>query len=73
MDKQQTAELRRNAVTRRGSLAYRATLTQWHADRAARRLKQAKLALNASLRTYGEERLAAVLMAPGGVAVPARR
>jgi len=44
-------ELRRNAATRSGGLEYRATTAQWHADRAARRPKQAKLALNASLRT----------------------
>ena len=46
-------ELRRNAATRSGGLAYRATTAQWHAERAARRPKQAKLALNAALRTYG--------------------
>src|SRR6478609_4448131 len=63
-------ELRRNAATRSGGLEYRATTAQWHADRAARRPKQAKLALNASLRTYVEERLAGVVVAPGGVPVP---
>ena len=39
-------ELRRNASTRSGSLEYRATTAQWHAERSARRPKQAKLALN---------------------------
>jgi IS30 family transposase len=63
-------ELRRNAATRSGGLAYRATTAQWHAERAARRPKQAKLALNAALRTYVEERLAGVVVAPGGVPVP---
>jgi transposase-like protein len=43
-------ELRRNAATRSGGLEYRATTAQWHAERAARRPKQAKLALNAALR-----------------------
>jgi IS30 family transposase len=37
-------ELRRNAATRSGGLAYRASTAQWHADRAARRPKEAKLA-----------------------------
>src|SRR3954452_20777667 len=49
-------ELRRNAATRSGGLEYRATTAQWHAERAARRPKPAKLALNAALRTYVEER-----------------
>jgi len=43
-------ELRRNAATRSGNLDYRATTAQWHAERAARRPKQAKLAANADLR-----------------------
>src|SRR5215207_8272623 len=34
-------ELRRNAATRSGGLAYRATTAQWHADRSARRPKPA--------------------------------
>src|SRR5512132_2768318 len=63
-------ELRRNAATRSGGLEYRATTAQWHAERAARRPKPAKLALNAALRTYGEERLAGVVVAPSGTAVP---
>ena len=36
-------ELRRNAVTRSGDLAYRATTAQWHAERSARRPKQRSL------------------------------
>src|SRR3954454_18410318 len=63
-------ELRRNAATRSGRLADRATTAQWHAERSARRLKQAKLALNAALRTYVEERLAGVVVAPSGAPVP---
>jgi len=43
-------ELRRNAATRGGALQYRATTAQWHADRAARRPKPAKLVTNPKLR-----------------------
>jgi IS30 family transposase len=63
-------ELRRNAATRSGGLEYRATTAQWHAERSARRPKPTKLALNATLRTYVEERLAGVVVAPNGVAIP---
>jgi len=63
-------ELRRNSATRSGGLEYRAITAQWHADRSARRPKQAKLALNAALRTYVQERLAGVVAAPSGVKVP---
>jgi len=63
-------ELRRNAATRSGGLEYRATTAQWHAERSARRPKQAKLALNAALRTYVQERLAGVVVAPTGVPAP---
>ncbi len=62
-------ELRRNAATRSGGLEYRATTAQWHAERAARRPKPAKLATNAALRTYVQERLAGVVVAPSGAAV----
>ncbi len=65
-------ELRRNAATRGGGLEYRATTAQWHAERAGRRPKQAKLALNAALRTYVEERLAGVVVAPSGALFAAR-
>ena len=63
-------ELRRHAATRRGGLEYRATTAQWHAERAARRPKAAKLATNAALRAYVQERLAGHVAAPGGAAVP---
>ena len=63
-------ELRRNATSRGSGLAYRATVAQWHADRAARRPKPAKLALNAALQAYVEERLAGAVVAPGGARVP---
>ncbi len=63
-------ELRRNAATRSGGLEYRATTAQWHAERAARRPKVAKLATNAALRTYVQDRLAGAIVVPGGAAVP---
>jgi len=63
-------ELRRNAATRGGGLEYRATTAQWHAERAGRRPKLAKLATNAALRSYVQERLAGVVTAPSGAAVP---
>jgi len=48
-------ELRRNAATRGGNLDYRATTAQWHAERAGRRPKAAKLATNLALRAYVQE------------------
>ena len=63
-------ELRRNASTRSGGLEYRATTAQWHAERSARRPKPAKLAVNPALRAYVQDRLAGVIIAPSGVAVP---
>ena len=63
-------ELRRNAATRSGGLEYRATTAQWHAERAARRPKQAKLARNAALRAYVKDRLAGGVIAPSGAPVP---
>src|SRR5918995_4044818 len=58
-------ELRRNAATRSGGLEYRATTVQWHAERAARRPKPAKLAVNAPLRKYVQDRLAGDVAGPG--------
>ena len=63
-------ELRRNAATRSGGLDYRATTAQWHAERAARRPKPAKLAGNVVLRTYVQDRLAGAVATPGGSALP---
>ena len=63
-------ELRRNAATRGGELDYRATTAQWHAERAAQRPKAAKLARNVMLRSYVQDRLAGIVVAPGGAAVP---
>src|SRR2546422_9014926 len=61
-------ELRRNAATRSGGLEYRATTAQWHADRSARRPKRAKLAINAALRAYVQDRLAGQVVAQDGAA-----
>jgi IS30 family transposase len=66
-------ELRRNAATRSGGLEYRATTAQWHAERAARRPKPAKLVTSPALRRYVQERLAGVVVGPGGAAVPGPR
>lgn len=63
-------EVRRNATTRGGGLEYRATVAQWHADRSARRPKATKLAGNAALRSYVEERLAGVVRTDCGNPVP---
>ncbi len=62
-------ELRRNAATRSGSFEYRASSAQWHADRRGRRPKPAKLASNASLRRYVQDRLSGAVERPDGVAV----
>ena len=62
-------ELRRNAATRSGGFAYRATTAQWHADVRARRPKPAKLALNPELRSYVQDRLSGTVQRPDGVAV----
>jgi IS30 family transposase len=59
-------ELRRNAATRSGGLEYRATTAQWHADRTARRPKSARLAINTTLRTYVQDRLCGLIVAPDG-------
>jgi IS30 family transposase len=62
-------ELRRNAATRSGSFDYRATVAQWHADRAARRPKASKLVTNATLRRYVQDRLAGLVVAPSGAVI----
>jgi IS30 family transposase len=62
-------ELRRNGATRCGRLEYRASTAQWHADRSARRPKPAKLAVNAELRRYVQDRLSGDVQRPDGVAV----
>jgi hypothetical protein len=50
-------ELTRNAATRGGYLEYRASVAQWKAERFAKRPKPSKLATNARLRQYVQERL----------------
>jgi IS30 family transposase len=62
-------ELRRNAATRSGGLEYRASTAQWHADRRGRRPKPAKLAVNAELRRYVQDRLSGAVQRRDGVAV----
>jgi IS30 family transposase len=59
-------ELRRNSATRGGGFDYRAINAQWHADRSARRPKPAKLAVNAKLRSYVQDRLSGVIATPKG-------
>lgn len=63
-------EVRRNAATRSGGLVYRATTAQWHAERAARRPKPAKLAVNKVLKTYVEDRLSGMLVSATGTPIP---
>ena len=62
-------ELRRNAATRSGRLDYRASTAQWHADRRGQRPKPAKLAANAQLRAYVQDRLSGAVQRPDGGAV----
>jgi hypothetical protein len=59
-------ELRRNVARRHGAPEYRATTAQWHADRAARRPKPAKLAVNPVLQNYVQDRLAGMIAKPNG-------
>ncbi|MGH2908354.1 MAG: IS30 family transposase [Solirubrobacteraceae bacterium] len=59
-------ELRRNAATPGDRVAYRASTAQWHADRRGRRPKPAKLAVNARLRCYVQERLSGTVRRPDG-------
>jgi IS30 family transposase len=66
-------ELRRNAATRGGVLAYRATAAQWHADRRAMRPKTGKLAVNEGLRRYVQDRLAGAIARPDGELVAGPR
>ena len=59
-------ELRRNAATRSGGFEYRATAAQWHADRASRRPKTARLAVHDALRTYVVDRLSGTVVTASG-------
>lgn len=60
-------ELRRNAATRSGRFEYRASAAQWHAERAAQRPRQGKLASNPALRKYVEERLSGQIANAEGI------
>ena len=62
-------ELRRNAATRSGGFEYRASTAQWHAERKSKRPKVAKLAANAGLRQYVQERLAGTIAVGHGATV----
>lgn len=57
-------EIRRSAATRSGNFEYRATTAQWHAERAARRSKVARLAANDTLRCWIEDRLSGAVAKP---------
>lgn len=61
-------EIRRNSATRGGEFDYRAIAAQWHADRAARRPKISKLALNPAPCDYVQDRLSGLIATPDGVA-----
>lgn len=61
-------EIRRNSATRGGKFDYRAIAAQWHADRAGRRPKASKLALNPALRDYVQDRLSGIIATPDGIA-----
>ncbi|MFF0989073.1 IS30 family transposase [Kocuria sp. CPCC 205315] len=62
-------ELRRNAATRSGRQAYRALVTQWKAQQAAKRPKTAKLVNNDKWRQYVHERLDGSVRRPDGTIV----
>jgi IS30 family transposase len=59
-------ELRRNSSSRAYPPVYRASVAQWHAERRARRPKQAKLVGNDRLRDYVQKRLAGEVKTPAG-------
>ncbi|MCX4536043.1 IS30 family transposase (plasmid) [Streptomyces sp. NBC_00841] len=63
-------ELRRNAATRSGQLAYRASIAQWKAELAARRPKPSKLACSERLHEYVQDRLAGEIHRPDGMPAP---
>ena len=60
-------EISRNSATRGGEFDYRAIAAQWHADRAARRPKISKLALNPALRDDVQDRLSGLITTPDGI------
>ena len=60
-------EVRRNAATRGGNLDYRASIAQWHSERAALRPRLGKLATSPALRAYVEQRLSGQITDTEGV------
>lgn len=62
-------EVRRNAATRGGTLDYRASTAQWHADRSSRRPRPGKLTMNPALRTYVQDQLAGTITSSSGVRI----
>lgn len=62
-------EVRRNAATRSGGFDYRALTAPWHAERSARRPKEAKLARNPALRHYVQERHAGLVSRQDGMKI----
>ena len=62
-------EIRRNSATRGGEFDYRAIAAQWHADRATKRPKISKLAMNPVLRDYVQDRLSGLITTPDGIAL----
>src|SRR6201993_1987877 len=65
-------ELQRNAAIGRGRVEYRASTAQRHAERRAQRPKPAKLAVNAELRAYVQDRLSGAVQRPDGTAAGPR-
>src|ERR1700757_5117352 len=61
-------ELQRNAAIGRGRVEYRPSTAQRHAERRAQRPKPAKLAVNAELRAYVQDRLSGAVQRPDGTA-----
>src|SRR6202789_330962 len=59
-------ELQRTAAIGRGRVEYRASTAQRHAERRAQRPKPAKLAVNAELRSYVQDRLSGAVQRPDG-------
>src|SRR5271155_477028 len=65
-------ELRRNAATRSGGLEYRATTAQWHAERSARRPKQASLRSTRHCESTWRNDWLASSWLPAGLLFPVR-
>jgi hypothetical protein len=61
-------EIRQNSAICGGNFDYRAITAQWHADRAARRSKPSKLAVNSALRDYVQDKLSGIVATPSAIA-----